>query len=375
MSTHSQDLKPRLPVESPEIKPAWITLRAHRIPLSFKLDRRVPLITLLIAIFTFVVIVISVSTGEYDINPIEVVQTIFGTLNPDHPDARNFTLVVHTFRLPRIFVAFLVGAALAVSGVIMQGITRNPLADPGILGVSAGASVAAVTLIVLLQNVPFSVIPFAAFGGALLTAGAIYILAFKGGGAAPTRLILIGVAFAAVLESAVSYMLVVGDIYDVQQAYLWLTGSVYGRNWEHVKTLGVWLLVLFPIVMLSARHLNALSLGDDVAKGFGLRVEARRGLLLVLSVALAAASVAVAGTIGFVGLVAPHIARRLVGGAHEGLIPVAALFGGALLVLADLVGRWIIAPSELPIGIVTAVIGAPYFLYLLYRSRNQNLHT
>ena len=166
-------------------------------------------------------------------------------------------------------------------------------------------------------------------------------------------------------------MLVFGDIKDVQQAYLWLAGSVYGRSWEHVHALGGWLLVFLPAAVLLARQLNTLALGDDTAKGLGLRVEWQRGLLLVISVALAAAAVAVAGTIGFVGLVAPHITRRLVGPSHEGLVPAAALFGGALLVLADFVGRVVIAPSELPVGLVTAMIGAPYFLYLLYRHRNR----
>lgn len=278
--------------------------------------------------------------------------------------------MVFTFRLPRILLAFLVGAALGTSGAIMQGITRNALAEPGILGISAGAGLAAVMLIVYGGEFPLAYLPWAAFGGALLTATAIYLLAWKDGGSSPIRLILIGVAFAAVLGSLITFALVFGDINDVQQAYIWLTGSVYGSSWEHVRTLGSWLLVLLPVAILSARQLNTLGLGDDVARGLGMRLERQRGLLLVISVGLAAAAVSVAGTVGFVGLVAPHITRRLVGPAHEGLIPITALFGGGLLVLADLIGRWVIAPSELPIGIVTALIGAPYFMYLLYRQKN-----
>lgn len=354
---------------TPSTRPIWITIRPRFLPLSLKIDRRVPLVGLLILIFTLIVLVFSISYGAYDITPWEVVQTITGTLSEDHPEARNFNLVVHTFRLPRILTAFLVGMALATSGAIMQGITRNPLAEPGILGVSAGAGVAAVAMIVWLRDIPVSFLPWAAFAGALLTAFAIYLLSWKQGGSAPVRLILIGVAFAAVLGSVTTFMLVFGDINDVQQAYVWLAGSVYGRDWEHVLTLGTWLLVLMPLAIFSARQLNTLALGDEIARGLGTGVELQRVLLLVISVALAAAAVAVAGTIGFVGLVAPHITRRLVGPSHEGLIPVTALFGGALLVLADLVGRWVIAPSELPIGIVTALIGAPYFIYLLYRSR------
>ncbi len=356
--------------ENRKTNPPWITLRPRGGWLSLKLDRRVPFIALALLLFSLAVLVLSVSYGEYDISPLEVLQSITGTLNPDHPDYRNINLVTHTFRLPRILVAFLVGMALATSGAIMQGITRNPLAEPGILGVSAGAGVAAVAMIVWFKHVPISLLPWAAFAGALLTAGAIYLLAWKDGGSSPIRLILIGVAFASLLGALTSFMLVFGDIRDVQQAYVWLTGSVYGSNWEHVRTLFLWLMVLLPVALFSARNLNILGLGDEVARSLGMHVEAQRGILLVISVALAAVAVAVAGTIGFVGLVAPHVTRRLVGPSHEGVVPISALFGGALLVLADLLGRWVIAPSELPIGIVTALIGAPYFMFLLYRHRN-----
>jgi iron complex transport system permease protein len=352
------------------IRATWITIRPQPLRLSYKIDRRVPLVMLAIIAFTLVVLVISINYGQYNMTISDVIQTLLG-LNRDHPDYRNFALVVYTFRLPRIILAFLVGTALATSGTIMQGITRNPLADPYLLGVSSGAGLAAVTLIVWLKSVPTYWLPWAAFGGALLTAFAIYTLAWKSNGSSPIRLILIGIALQAVIGAVITTMLTFGQILDVQQAYVWLAGSVYGRNWEHVSALGVWLVILLPAATLLARQLNTMNLGDDTAKGLGLRVEWQRALLLVISVGLAACAVAVSGTIGFVGLLAPHIARRLVGPSHEGLISVAALFGGALLIMADLIGRAVIAPSELPIGIVTAMIGAPYFIYLLYRNRNQ----
>lgn len=352
------------------IRTTWLTVRSRRLRLSYRIDKRVPLVALAIIAFTLVVLVVSINYGQYNMTIRDVVETLLG-LNKEHPDYRNFALVVHTFRLPRIVLAFLVGAALAVSGTLMQGITRNPLADPFLLGVSAGASLAAVALIVWLHTAPIALLPVATFVGALITAAAIYILAWRNGSTTPIRLILIGIALESILGAFVTVMLLFGNINDVQQAYVWLTGSVYGRNWEHVQALGLWLLVLIPMALFMARQLNTLGLGDDTAKGLGMRVERGRGLLLVISVALAAAAVAVSGTIGFVGLVAPHVTRRLVGPSHEGLIPVAALFGGALLVLADLIGRWVISPNELPVGIVTAMIGAPYFLWLLYRSRNQ----
>lgn len=350
-------------------KPPWITLRVRRPAISYRVDRRVPLVALLILLFALGTLIASVSYGEYDIPPLEVVRTILN-VNQDNPDYANLRLVVDSFRLPRIVLAFLVGAALAVSGAIMQGITRNPLADPYLLGVSGGAALVAVSLIVWLKTVPISLLPFGAFAGALLAAGVIYLFAWKKGSTTPIRLILIGIAVQSLVGAATTVMLLFGNITDVQQAYVWLTGSVFGRKWEHVYALGAWLLICLPLALLLARSLNLLNLGDDPAKGLGLRVERQRGLLLIVSVALAAGAVAVSGTIGFVGLVAPHIARRLVGPSHEGLIPVSAMLGGALVMLADLIGRAAVAPSELPVGIVTAMIGAPYFMYLLYRSRN-----
>lgn len=352
------------------VKSPWLTVRAHRVPLSFRFDRRILPVGMVLIALTSVLLVISINYGQYNMSVFDVIETLLGT-NTDHANYRNFSLVVHTFRLPRILVAFLVGAALATAGTIMQGITRNPLADPYLLGVSGGAGLVAVALIVWLDDVPMSVLPFAAFVGGLIEAFVIYFFAWRRGSSTPIRLILIGIGLSSLVGSLTSVMLLFGNIDDVQQAYVWLTGSVYGSNWEHVQALGAWLLLFLPLTFVLARALNLLNLGDDTAKGLGMRVERGRALLLLISVALTAAAVAVAGTIGFVGLVAPHISRRLVGPSHEGLLPISALFGGALVVTADLIGRWIVAPSELPVGIVTALIGAPYFAFLLIQSRSR----
>jgi len=349
--------------KSPSHKPAWLTIRLGSF--SFKVERRVLPVGIILSLIAVVVLVLSISYGEFDISPLEVLQTILG----QETDDSRHELVVWTFRMPRILVAFMVGAALAVSGAILQGITRNPLADPGILGVTSGASFVAVAMIVW-WDIPLEWLPFAAFAGASIMAILIYVLAWNGG-SSPVRLILVGVGLSAVTGALTNLMIVFGEINQVQQATVWLAGSVYGSGWDDVQTIALWLVVLLPVTILFARQLNTLNLGDDLAQGLGLRVEFQRILLLFLSVALAAVAVAVSGTIGFVGLVAPHITRRLVGPSHEALIPISALFGGVLLMFADLIGRWVIAPSELPVGIVAAMIGAPYFAYLLYQTRHQ----
>jgi iron complex transport system permease protein len=307
-------------------------------------------------------LVANVSQGDYPVPPLEVVKTILGF--PSNPD---YTFVVNTLRLPRALVALLVGMGLAAAGAISQGITRNPLAAPEIIGINSGAGLVAVSFIVLLPGLPVGWLPIAAFLGGLGAAVAIYLLAWNRG-SSPVRLILVGIGLTSLTGAFTSLMITFGNIYDVSQALVWLTGSVYGRTWEHLWPLLPWLVVFLPLAMLLARDLDALNLGDGLAQGLGNRVEWSRGLLLLCIVALAGASVATAGTIGFVGLMAPHLGRQLVGPSHTGLIPVAALAGACIVELADLVGRLAFAPIELPCGVITAVIGAPYFLWLLYRS-------
>jgi iron complex transport system permease protein len=340
----------------------WITVRTSK--LSFRIDKRVPPVLLLAMLAMLSAMVVNIGVGEYPIPPLDVVRTVLGlpTGNED------YSFIVNTLRLPRMLVAALVGLALGVSGAIMQGLTRNPLADPGILGISAGAGLVAVTLIVVVRNVPAGVIPLAAFAGAVSVAGLIYVLAWRGGDS-PIRLILVGVGLGAICGALTTLMITFGDIYDVQRALIWLTGSVYGRSWAELWSLLPWVALFVPLALLLARDLNALSLGEDVARGLGAPVVWRRGLLLLTAVALAAATVAAAGTIGFVGLIAPHIGRRLVGPDHSGLVPTAGVLGALVVVAADLVGRTIFAPIELPAGLITAAVGAPFFIGLLWKQR------
>ena len=347
----------------------WIVVRANRLPLSFRFDRRVPLVLLATILLTLAVMVINIGVGEYPIPPVDVIKTVLHLPTTNFDD---YNFIVNTLRLPRMLVAALVGVALGISGAIMQGLTRNPLASPDILGISAGAGLVAVTLIVVVQDVPSGVLPPAAFGGALLIAVLIYLLAWRTQGTpgdSPLRLILVGIGLGAVTGALTTLLITFGDVYDVQRALIWLTGSVYARSWDEVWALLPWLLVFAPLAFLLARDLNALHLGEDVARGLGTQVTWRRGLLMVTAVALAGATVAAAGTIGFVGLMAPHLGRRLVGPDQAGLLPTAGVLGGLLVVASDLIGRTLFAPIELPCGLITAAVGAPFFIYLLWRQR------
>lgn len=342
----------------------WLSIRLGRLPVSFRIDRRVPLVMALALLATLAVMVINMGVGEYPIPARDVVRTLLGLPT----GAEDYRFIVITLRLPRMLVAALVGCALAVSGTILQGLTRNPLSDPGVLGVSAGAGLVAVALIVVFKTLPAGLLPLGAFAGAAMIAGLIYLLAWRGGDS-PLRLILVGVGLSAVCTALTTLAITFGNVYDVQKALIWLSGSVYGRSWNEFWPLLPWVAVGLPLAWLLAGDLNALTLGDDVARGLGMPVGARRGLLLLVAVALAAATVAAAGTIGFIGLMAPHLGRRLVGPDHRGLLPTAAVLGALLVVAADLIGRTIFAPIELPCGLVIAVVGAPFFLSLLWHQR------
>jgi iron complex transport system permease protein len=334
--------------------------------MTFRVDRRLPLLLGILALLAALAVVMNVQRGEYPIAALDVAKTLLGidTGNADHP------FVIYTLRLARTLVAFLVGVALATSGAIFQGLTRNALADPSIIGVNAGASLVAVAMIVLFPAAPVYALPIAAFLGALVMAVLIYRLAWQGG-SSPILLILLGVGLSAITSAFTSLLITFGSISDVSQALVWLAGSVYGRTWEQFFAFLPWVIVGSPVAFALARHLNVLNLGDDVATSLGSRVEWQRGLLVVVAVALSGSAVATAGMVGFVGLIAPHMGRQLIGPNHQNLLPVTALLGGLLVTLADLIGRTIFAPIELPCGVVTAAIGAPFFLYLLIQQRSR----
>lgn len=345
------------------MKDRWLVIRPQQIPISWRVERRVPIVLLVLVVATLAVMVFNVSIGEYSIPPLDVFKTILG-LETDNTD---YSFIVNTLRLPRVLIGSLVGMGFAVSGAILQCLTRNPLADPGIIGVNAGATLAAVVVIVLLPNAPLFAIPISAFGGAIAITMLIYLLAWEKGNST-IYLILIGIGLNAIASALTTVIITFGEINSVSQALIWITGSVAGRSWEYLWPLLPWLLIFLPAAFLCSKDLNALILGEDVARGLGSPIDWQRGLLWSIAVALAAASVATAGAIAFVGFIAPHLARQFVGPSHEGLIPTAAAVGALMVVLADLLGRALFAPTEIPCGIITAIIGAPYFLYLLYQS-------
>ena len=336
-----------------------LVLRSRRLGWSTRVHGRAVVVGLAALACALAVFVWSLAVGDFPIPVGEVIATLFGG------GSRSTRFIVETLRLPRGLTALLVGAAFGLSGAIFQRLARNPLASPDIIGVNAGAAAAAVFVIVIVHGTSAQV-TFGALAGSILTALAIYLLAYKRG-VSGYRLVLVGIGVTAMLGSVTSYLLTRAEIFEAQKAVVWLTGSLNGRGWEHVRPVSLALLVLVPVTIAMARHLRVLELGDDTARGLGLRVERSRSVLLLAATALAAIATASAGPVGFVALVAPQVARRLVGGRSLGLLPAAA-FGALLMVAADLVGRRLFAPTELPVGIITAILGAPYLLFLLARA-------
>ncbi|MGE7021303.1 FecCD family ABC transporter permease [Solibacillus cecembensis] len=322
----------------------------------------------ILCLLIVIVFMISMNTGFIRLSPLEVIQTLFGS------GTEKQHLILFEFRLPRIIIAVLVGMGLAVSGCVLQGISQNALADPGILGINAGAGLAVMLFISFFSSTtaaPVFLLPILAFTGAGITAIIIYALSYKRNeGISPMRLILTGVAIAAGISSAMIVLTLRLSPDNYQFVATWLAGSIWGSNWKFVFSLLPWIVVLIPFIFSKARVLNVLNLGDLTATGLGASIEKERRVLLAAAVGLAGASVSISGGIGFVGLIGPHLARQLVGSRHQYVIPTAALTGGLLVLIADTIGRWILQPSEIPAGIVVAVIGAPYFLYLLSRIKD-----
>lgn len=328
------------------------------------------LIAALGLVATVLAMAVNIGRGEYPVSVLEVLGVLFG----GGEEAARF--IVLELRLPRSLTGALVGAAFAISGAIIQAIARNPLASPDIIGINAGAGAAAVLVIVLggaygkvSGLVAVVGVPVAAVAGGMLAATLIYLLAYRKG-IEGYRLVLIGIGVNAICVSLISWLLIIASVIDASRALVWLNGSLNGRGWEHVVPVSLALLVLVPAALLLSFVLGALQFGDDTARGLGIRVNGARTALLLVAVGLAAVAVASAGPIAFVALVAPQLAVRLVGGSRPPLLA-SATIGAALTVTADLIARTAFGATTLPVGIVTALLGAPFLLYLLARGNRE----
>ncbi len=337
-------------------RPGHLTLRTRY--LSVRLNYRVLIFALVALVALFLLATWAMTLGSFVLPFDAVIRSVIGQGEPGHD------FIVRTVRLPRVICAMLIGAALAMSGAIFQGLVRNPLVSPDIIGIDSGATLFAVFWIV--SGRPYGFLPVAAFTGAILAALLIYALTWKNGIIA-NRLILVGIGASAVLSAGTTFLTVRYPIDRVRPAMFWATGSVYGSNWQNVRVLVFSLLVLVPAAVILTRLLRALGLGDDTARGLGLPLEQTRLGLIIVGCALSAVTVAVAGPIGFVALMTPHIARMLAGPLSGSVMLFAGVLGGIFLLGADVIAQHFL-PVSLPVGVITSAVGAPYFLFLLYRS-------
>lgn len=319
------------------------------------------IVTVVSVCLLIVGMVIHIAFGSSSISFIEVLKALFAS------DDSKQTTIIQTLRLPRAVLAALIGASLAVAGALMQAITRNSLASPQVFGVNAGASLAIVMGLILFPNLNSQTTVYIAFLGAALGGITVYLFA-SGGKTTHVKLALAGMAVHLFLSSLTQGIIVLNE--QATDVLYWLVGSINGKDWTHVKILFPWFVLGLFFAFSMSRSISILVLGENMATGLGEKVKWIRFFAGVIVIMLAGASVAVAGPIGFVGLIVPHIARKLVGGDYQRILPFSALFGAILLVYADVLSRFIAYPFESPVGIVTALIGAPFFLYLAKKGRN-----
>lgn len=339
--------------------------------------RQVPLYltTLVLGLIVAISAIYSITVGPMNISFRDSLSSL---LLQSDDIAKHINLVIHEIRFPRTLLCMLVGAILALCGTVMQGLFRNPLAEPGIIGVSAGASLGAALAIVLLSNLNFDArwmnaitLPLCAFLGGALTTIVVYRLGTNKFGTSVTIMLLAGVAISAVSGAGIGYLNYVADDQMLRDLTLWSMGSFAGANWQSITLCGITLLGLYFYFTRRAMALNALLLGESEARHLGIPIQRLKRALIVLSAVGVGVTVSAAGMIGFVGLVVPHFGRMLVGPDHRNLLPVSALLGALLLTIADMFARVAAAPAELPIGIVTALVGAPFFLYLLFQQKGK----
>lgn len=337
--------------------------------------QRARMVLVVLAVVLCLTALFSLTTGASDASLLTLLRGFAGgegaeTFQRDH-------LIIMEIRLPRIILGMLIGAGLAVSGAVMQGLFRNPLADPGLVGVASGASLGAVSMIVLGGTVLAPVIavlgiyalPLAAFFGGLATTLLLYRVATRRGRTSVATMLLAGIALGALAGAATGVLVYMADDRQLRDLTFWGLGSLAGATWSKIVAAGAIIAVVLIAAPMLARGLNALALGEAAAGHLGIQVQRIKNVAIVTVAAATGATVAVAGGIGFIGIVVPHMLRLSIGPDHRYLLPASALLGAILLLLADAVSRTIVAPAELPIGIITAMCGAPFFLWILLRQR------
>lgn len=312
-------------------------------------------------ILLIVLLVLLTTVGSVNLSFGEIISALI------NDDNKMVTTIVYKMRLPRNILAVLVGANLAVSGILLQSVMKNPLADPGITGVSTGASVAAIIILLVAPQFT-SILPIAAFIGGAIACMLVFLMAYKNG-LKPGRIVLAGVAINTILGGVISYL---STMYSdrIQSAMLWLNGSLATKTWADVEMLFVYSIVGIIVSLLLIRSANVLQLGDDAATNLGFNVNLTRLLISIVAVFLAATSTAVVGVISFVGLIVPHISRMLMGSDHKFTIPFSIILGSMVLLVADTLGRTIGGAVEIPVGVIMSIVGGPFFLYLLRKRGN-----
>lgn len=318
---------------------------------------------------TILMIFFSLCLGEAIVGPLDVLKSILGI------DAGFSSILVTKIRLPRVLVAFFVGASLALSGAILQGVVKNDLASPDILGVVNGGSVGALVFLTIFMDpknnsLTTSILYMPIFTFMFSFMALMCILLINGKSSSTNKLIIIGIGVSAIAKAITNILIINGPVIFIKEATTWITGSIYGANWTHAILIMVIFSIFATLTLILIKDLNLHQLEDEVVIVLGNKLHKSRIILLGISAALAAGAVTIGGGISFVGLIAPHIARKLVDSKFENVIPLSILIGGIITLLADFVSKWLFYPQDLPIGIFTAFIGAPYFIYLLVKKRN-----